>query len=318
MEYTMKRTIRIFFSVLLGFVVIAGIGIFVFGGAVICRSVNVAAPGFLGVPATLQDAELSPFRGRLVLLGLRIGNPKGYKTESLVTVDRIDVQVSIGSLLSDTIVIRRILVDAPQVTFERGMKNSNLGALMDQLGGGGEKDDRLASTSKPSAPVESGKKVVVDELVIVGGKVKLSVTAAMGLSAPIALADIRLANIGRKGEMEGIGVADVVRIVLGTVMRSVVDAIGGVGGLAVDGVKAIGGGVQMVGEAAVDGIKKLGGEKATAGVRAMSDGAAQIGGAAVEGVKSVGKAIGGLFGGNEKTNFPAGAPLEGQSRPDRP
>lgn len=53
----------------------------------------------------------------------------------------------------------------------------------------------------------------------------------------------------------------------------------------------------------MESLKLLGGDKAAAGVKAMGQGAA------VKGVKNtgggMGKAIGGLFGGGDKTNAPA-------------
>lgn len=305
----MKKTLLIVVSVLLAVLIIVVIGFAFFGGAIIKQSINTAGPSIMGVPVTLQNARFLPLRGRIVLSGLHVGNPEGFKTESLFDAGRIDVQVSLRSLFSDTIVIRKILVDAPEITFERGLRSSNLGALADKLGSAGS-PEAPAPSPAPAKETKPAKKVVIDELTISGGKVKLSVTAAMGLSAPIALAQVQMKNIGREGEMEGIGVADVTRIIVETVLKSVLNAVGGAGGLAKDGAKAIGGGAKQVGEAAVDSVKVLGGDKAAEGLQAMGAGAAQVGGAAVEGVKNigsdVGKAIGGLFGGG-KTNAPAPA-----------
>jgi hypothetical protein len=298
----MKKIIRRVIVALL--IVAAGVVILfsLFGGWAVKKSVNMLGPVVLGVPVQLQNARFAPLRGRLQLSGLHIGNPKGFKTASLVEVDRIDVEVDVASLFSDTIVIRKVLVNEPHITFEQGLKNNNVGALLDQLGGG------ETAPAKPEVEAESGKKVVIDELTLTGGKVKLSVTAAMGLSAPIALATVTMKNIGREGGTEGLGLTAVVRIILGTVLKSVVEAAGGVVGLAADGFKAIGGGAIKVGEGTVDALKSLGGGKAAEGAKAMGQGAVQVSGAAVDGVKQlgseVGKAIGGLMGGGD-TNTPA-------------
>ncbi len=74
--------------------------------------------------------------------------------------------------------------------------------------------------------------------------------------------------------------------------------------LAVDGLKAIGGGAAKMGAGAVDALKSVGDGKLGEGAKAIGQGATQVGGAAVEGVKKVGTALSGLVGGTE-TNAPA-------------
>lgn len=299
---------KFFLSVLIAIlvvVVIVVVALMLVGGPIIKKSVNTFGPLALGVQVSLQDAQFRPLRGLVRLSGLHVGNPKGFKTEALLDVGEVEVLVDVKSLFSDTIVVYRVLVKEPQITFEQGLTKNNLGALLEQLGG----EKAPAESEKPTSDATSGKKVIIDELTITGGKVKLSVTAAMGLSAPIALATVSMKNIGREGGTQGVGLTDVVRIILGTVLKSVGQAVGGVGGLAVDGFKAIGGGAKKVGEGAMDALKSLGGGKAAKGATAMEQGAVQVGGAAVEGVKKLGsdmgKAIGDLVDGSDKTNAPA-------------
>jgi hypothetical protein len=294
----MKRVIKWVLVAFLLVLVIVIAGLSLFGGRVIRKSVNTFGPAALGVPVTLREAQFSPLRGRLVLAGLHVANPKGFNTEALLDVEQIEVELDVRTLLSDPIVIRKILVRDPRITYEQGLRHSNLGALVEQLGGDAEQP------SKPAANEKGGKKVVIDELTVTGGKVKLSVTAAMGMSAPIALATVSLKHIGREGGTEGVGPVDVVRILLVTILKSVTQAIGGIGGLTVDGLKAMGGGAVKIGEGTMDALKSAGGGKVGEGAKAVGRGATQVGGAAVEGVKQVGKALGGLMGRSD-TNVPA-------------
>jgi hypothetical protein len=279
----MKKLIRNVGVAVLGLVVAGAIGISVFGGAIVRSAVNGTGAAMLGVPVTLKGASVSLLSGRVRLSGLHIGNPQGFKTESLFDVHTIEVKLKLSSLLSDTIVIEKILVEAPEITFERGIRQSNFGALIEGLshkGGGAEKP---APEAKPSDASKPGKKVVIDELTVSDGKVKLSLTAAMGFSAPVSLATISMKDIGRDSGTKGMGVTDVVQLILGTVFKSVLSAVGGVGEAAADGVSAIGG-------AAMGGVKDVGGAAAGA-VRDIGGG--------------VGKALGGLFGGAGRTNKPA-------------
>ncbi len=289
----MKKIVRTVLTVLVVAVLAAVIGVAIFGGSIVRKAVNTSGPKLLGVPVTLKDAKFSLLQGHVRLTGLHIGNPEGFKTGSLFDVGTIEVKIDTASLLTDTIVIEKVLIEAPEITFERGLKQSNFGALIAKLGGKEGEKPEPQPDAKPAPDSKPGKKVVIDELTVSGGKVKLSVTAAMGFSAPVALSTISMKDIGRDSGTRGMGVADVVRLILGTVFKSVIEAVGGVGEVAVDGVKAVGGiavdGVSAVGGAAVQGVSAVGGAAAGA-VKGLGGG--------------VGKALGGLLGRDAATNAP--------------
>jgi hypothetical protein len=293
----MKKPLFLILSILLVLVLAVVAAVALAGGSLVRRAVNGDGPALLGVPVKLAEAKVSLLRRHVRLTGLHIGNPGGFKTDSLFEVGTIEIKLKPSSLLSDTIVIEKILVEAPQITFERGLRQSNLGALIEGMGkkGDGDKPGTPTPTEPtPTTAEKPGKKVVIDELTVSDGKVKLSVTAAMGFAAPIALSTISMKDIGRDSGTKGMGVADVVQFVLGTVLKSVLQAVGSAGELAVDGVKAVGG-------VAVDGVSAVGG--------AAAQGASAIGGAAAGQVRNlgggVGRALGGILGGGAKTNAPA-------------
>lgn len=277
----MKKLLRAALWIVLLAALAAVAGLVFFGGPLIVSTVNTAGPKLLGVPVTLADARFSPLQGRLMLERLHIGNPEGFKTESLLEVDRIEVDVDPRSLFSDTIVVRRVQVDAPRITMERGLKTSNLSALLKNLEGQPKAPPAAEPPAGPT-PEKPGKKVVIDDLKVSGGQVNFSVTLAQGVSASIALAEIHLTQIGREEGMAGLGLPEVVRIILTTIIKSVLETAGNVGGAAIDGVTAVGG-------AAVEGVTGVGG--------AAAEGVTAAGGAAVEGVKKIGGGVGRAVGG---------------------
>lgn len=254
-----------------------------FAGSIVRNAVNHAGPGLLGVPVTLKDARVHLLAGKVELEGLHVGNPQGYKTPGMFDLGRLDIAFDPGSLFSDTFVIRKINIAAPEITYERGLRNSNVGALLDQMTAGKGSEpaatDGPAPAGKTGTPAAGGKgrKVVIDELVMSGGRINLSVTLAQGHSAPIAMETVTLRNIGREGGMEGVNVVQITRILVGTILRSVIAAVGGAGNLVGDGVGAVGG--------------------------LATDGANAIGAAASRGIEGAGKAatkaIGSLFGGGD-------------------
>ncbi len=293
----MKKPLRVLLWVVALAVVIVIGGLIFFGGQVVMTAVNTGGPKLLGVPVTLDHARFQPLRGHLTLSKLHIGNPEGFKTESLFDVERVEVDLDPQSLFTDTIVVRRVIINAPKITLERGLKKSNLTALMENLQGPppaktpGEKP--APEKNETAADQKSGKKVVIEDLKVTGGQVNLSVTLAQGVAASIALAEIRMTNIGREEGATGLGVPDIVRIILTTIVKSVLQTAGNVGGAAVEGVTAVGGmavdGASAVGNAAVNGVSTAGG--------AAVDGVKKLGG-------GLGRAVGGLMGKEEKPQEP--------------
>ena len=87
----------------------------------------------LGVPVTLQSADFAPFKGQLQLKGLHVGNPAGFKTAGLFELGSLDVDLDTISLFKQIVVIREIRISAPEITYERALKNSNIGQLLEQL-----------------------------------------------------------------------------------------------------------------------------------------------------------------------------------------
>jgi uncharacterized protein involved in outer membrane biogenesis len=337
MKRAFKVALTLFVVVLVAIVLILNS----FGGRLIQKTVNVAGPAALGVPVSLEKAEFHLLRGHVLLKGLTVGNPDGFKTDGIFELGQLTVDLNTRSLLSGVVHIRKILIDAPKITYERGLTSSNLGDLLAGL----EKKPDPAGEETPvveEAPADEagGVKVVIDELVVSDAQLNVSLTVAQGLSAPLPLPTITLRDIGK--ETGGAGFMEVIQKVLGAILGAVTDvikgsakllgdgaalvgdgalAVGGaavdgaaaVGGVAVDGVKAVGQGAAVVGGAAVDGAAAVGG--------AAVDGAAAVGGVAVDGVKAVGKGvgavggavvdgIGGLFGGGDKGEAKAETPAE--------
>lgn len=219
--------------------------------------VNAAGPAALGVPVSLQDADISLVRGRATLAGLHIGNPEGYKTDGLLDLGSVSVKLDRSSLFSDVIVVKEIAVAGLVVTYEKGLLNSNLGALIDQLSAGAE--DAEKTEEKPAAEDAAGKKVVIDKLAISGSKMNFSVTGAAALTGggavPLPLPPITLTGLGR--EQEGVTFVEAIQHVLKAIAGATGTAIVGAGHLIGDGVGALGAGAAAVGSGTLDAGKAV-------------------------------------------------------------
>ena len=268
----MKKAILILAGLLVVLALLAVAAIF-YLDQIVLKTVNQAGPEALGVPVSLQDAQIRPLRGTIALKGLHLGNPEGYKTDGLLDLDSLFIHVDLASLRTDTVVIREIAVNGLVVTYEKGLLNSNLGALIDLLSAGEEETPEPVPEDQTAGSEKSGKKVVIDQLSIAGSRMNFSVTGAAALTGgaaiPIPRPPITLPGLGREKD-GGLTFVQAVRRVLTAIAGATGTAIAGSGKILGDGAKAVGEGALAVGEGAVNVGKAVGEGVLDAG-KAVSD-----------------------------------------------
>lgn len=202
-------------------------------GAVVKAAVEAAGPRVAGVEVRLASVSISPFSGRGSLRGLFVGNPQGYKTASAVKVGSVRVAVDLRSLLSDTLVVREVVVEAPEITYELGPGGSNIARIQKNV-------EAFVPASpkgeKPAAPKKE-KKVIVDLFAVREGKVNFSAAVLGGKELSIPLPALELRDIGRKSN--GASAKEVLSQVTGEVGRGVGKAVAGGGDLLKGGAKAL-------------------------------------------------------------------------------
>lgn len=146
----------------------------------------------------LASVSINPVAGTASLLGLDIGNPRGYQTPSFFKIQEARIDLDPRSLAGDgPLLIQSILLDGPEITYEkRGLLDSNIAALIRGL-------ERRKNTPAPPSPsggmAAPGRGVQVGELVIRNARVNLSSALLMGRSLPLPLDEIRLTALGTGG-----------------------------------------------------------------------------------------------------------------------
>lgn len=212
-------------------------------GPAVKAAVETLGPQVAGVPMRLRSFSVSPLTGHVRLRGLVIGNPPGYKTASLLELGDVRVAVSLRSLLSDTIVVKRVLVRGASATYEKGPGGSNTAVVQ----------KRVESFSGPETAAKSSKpakKLVIRDFRFEDGTVRLSAGILGGKALELPIPDIHLKDIGGdRGTSPAKAVAAMLQPVTGAVGRSALDAGKAVVGGAVDAAKSA--------AKAVDGLKKL-------------------------------------------------------------
>jgi uncharacterized protein involved in outer membrane biogenesis len=180
--------ILIVLAALLLVVVLAG---FLFLGTIVKAGVEKGGPFITKVPVTLNGATISVLNGSGQLKGFSMGNPEGFKAAQSVSVGSIAVKLEPGSLLSEKMIVRSVVVEAPEITYEAAFGGSNVGKILENI-------QAVASSSKtnPDQP-GSKKKLQVDEFIITGAKLNVTASVLGGKTASLTLPEIRLASLGQ-------------------------------------------------------------------------------------------------------------------------
>jgi len=237
-------------------VVIALMVVAVFLDGIVKKGVETVGPRLVQVPITLDSIHIGVLSGSATVKGLVLGNPDGYKSPYAVSVGLADVGVDVGSALSDKIVIHTIHLESPEICFEGGLGKNNLFQIRDNLnaviGGGG--GNTSAGTNAPAAgPAKPAKKLEVDDFLITGAKVHVTLTALGGKEMTLPLPDIHLTDLG-KGDA-GLTPADLTSRIIGAItsatLQTVTSSVADLGKDVLNMGKGAGG-------AATDTVNKLG------------------------------------------------------------
>jgi hypothetical protein len=186
---------------------------------------------------TVNDVSISPTSGSGALKGLVVGNPQGFKTPQAFRLGEISLKLDTGSITGDTILIKEIVIAAPEVTYELAGASDNIRTLRDNadryaksMGAGGTSGTSSTGGTAPKPAEtkdEGGKKLIIENLYVRSGKVNVAATVVGGKSIGANLPDIHLKDIGKaKG---GATPAEVVDQVLGAITQNVQTAVRGIG-----------------------------------------------------------------------------------------
>ena len=261
-------------------------------GKIVKTGINTVVPQVTKCEAHVDDVNFNVFGGKFEIKNLVIKNPEGYKTDQAFSLGHIFVNVKMGSLLSDVIEIDQVLIDAPEITYEVGLGNSNLNTILENVNSALPSSDEEKKEEKEEKK-EGGKKVVINLVKVTNGRIGVSAKIAGGVEAPIVLPDIEIKDLGKKEG--GISMVQAAAITLKTTLLSIFDVLKSSGKLLLDGAKAIGEGItegiKSLGDSAKDGVKSLG-DSAKDGVKSLGDGAKSLGDSAKDikdNVKDIGK-----------------------------
>jgi uncharacterized protein involved in outer membrane biogenesis len=99
-------------------------------GPIVKVAVNTYGPKITGTQLKVNDVGISLFSGEAKLEKFFLGNPKGFKSPSALKVGSINVHLDESSLPKNTIVIKKVEVVGPEITYERRTNTDNFQSLL--------------------------------------------------------------------------------------------------------------------------------------------------------------------------------------------
>ncbi len=266
----MKRTLWIAGGGVLTLAVVAAVAVTVLLsniGSLIKAAVETYGREALQAKVVLADADVSLKSGQGQLKGLVVGNPKGFATEAALKLGEVKVVLDTARTTKDVIVLKEVLIAAPQVTYELASGGSNFDALQknaqayaQKMGAGGAKKDEKKG---------EGPKLIIDNLYVRDGRVGVSHALLKGKQLDAPLPNIHLKDIGK--EKKGATPEEVGERLMASISQG---ARGAAGTLNID--KLIGDASGLA-KGAAEGAAKAAGDAAQGATKALEGAAGAAG-----------------------------------------
>ena len=193
----MKRTTLVTISMV---VVLTGVLIFflIFSmDSLVTMAVEKYGSAALQTEVTLDKTQISLKSGKGTLRGLRVSNPKGFETATAFQLDEISMTIDARTITKGTVIIKEIIIAAPQITYELGPEGSNLDALQRNATPGKSSGSAGGAGQPANGAKKGGKKLIIESLIIRDGKVNVSAVGLQGKKITVDLPTLRMANIGK-------------------------------------------------------------------------------------------------------------------------
>lgn len=224
----------------LGFAVLLAATLPLWIGPVATRIAEKVVPGLTGTDFRIERFCLNPYSGVLRIGGVKLANPEGFGEAPAFSLASFSTEVTVGSLLSDTVLVKEIAVDDAFVSYYSHDGKNNFDVILANVkkARGPKTKDKNADASGKEAD-SAQKKVVIERLRIAGTKVKLMKSDMM---PPFMLPTVELTDVGKKSN--GATLEEAWTQIANSVMKSMSqfgDGMGALGAFLGDGAKDISG-----------------------------------------------------------------------------
>ena len=188
-----------------------------------------------GTEVNLGGFRLALTKGEVEISDLTVANPENYSQPHIMSVGRVLVKVNLKSLLDKTIIVEKVEIEKPQITYELlSLTQNNVSQLLENIKQNTASADKKAAAEEKKTddgkstgdPVKDGKKVIISDLSVTGGNINLAASlAGRATSASVPLPTIKMQNIGKEKGKNGAGIVDTLSAVLQKIFDTAYDTV---------------------------------------------------------------------------------------------
>ena len=180
-------------------------GIFLLLEPAVVAIVEKGGTHALGVETRLASADIGILSGHFGLTGLSIDNPPGFEAAHFLELGETGLDIEMGSLTSDRVVIPRVLISDVTLVLERNAQGSNYDVLLENLKSlSGPQDDGTGTGEDESGTEDDegdstpGPDLVIGEIILrnIRAEVNMIVIGGERRTIPLQLPEITIRNVG--------------------------------------------------------------------------------------------------------------------------
>jgi hypothetical protein len=221
----MKRVLLVGGGVIIVLVITVAYVLYSSLDSIIADAIEKYGSRYTGTAVAVDGVHLDLTSGKGDISGFSVANPAGFETPKAIRVGAITLAVDVGSVTSNPIIVKEIVIDKPKVTYEVGTHGNNIDALIRNVERNTASDEGK-SAGEGGAEDDGGRKLIIENLYVRGGKVSVSATMLEGRTMTADLDNIHLRNIG--GGEGGVSPEQVAAILAASLFKWVAVAIKGV------------------------------------------------------------------------------------------
>lgn len=179
-------------------ILVAGALAFLYWKTILTRSIAGLISAMTQTPVSLNLATLDLGTKKGSLLGLKVGNPNGFHTDSAFKAKEISLTFG-NEDHGEAIHILEILIEAPEITFEAGENGSNFDVIQSNINDFVQSNEGDGKSAKSETQkISRDTLLIIDHLRIRNGQAYLSASAAEGEAVRSSLPEIHLRDIGKR------------------------------------------------------------------------------------------------------------------------
>ncbi|HRT61201.1 MAG TPA: hypothetical protein P5551_02400 [Syntrophales bacterium] len=160
---------------------------------IITKAVNHYGPKLTKTDVRIEDVRVSLVTGETELREFYLGNPGGFKSAQAMTADAITIRIDEKSLTENTVIIDKIEINGPEITYEKVLDTDNFKIILKNL-------KRSTGMGDRSADPGRDKKILIRNFIVRGGKVHLVKASLGGNTVSADLPDFHYRNGSKKGK----------------------------------------------------------------------------------------------------------------------